>query len=765
MSKPRPPMTANAAANWISLGDWRPCAWPSHAPFMAFRRDIVVPRRSGKIECHITASARYTLWVDGDLVGSGPARSWPGRWLADRIDLTDRLPAGRHQLAVLVHPPTGAQAYGLCLPMGLCAWITAGKRTLLVTDSDWQARAADWLQHHSLLSALPVGWQEHHTADAGWTTARPGAGWAPAGVYGPADDTPPWGRCEVHPMAVAAENGLAVRLAWSGRVPYRGQPDVNLVKPFLSARCEGREGRQQGSAFWLDCGGRNTITLDSGRTRTLRPGCRILRTEGNVRLDCFLDMECRDDRPVAATGFGADFEGFADSLDARSPQLWWRTQPRGARFITWCASGRGRVLLEPLCRSVEYPYPGHAHFSCDDPFFQRLWEMAGETIRASTTDVLVDTCFRENSLWTFDACATGLGAYYRFGETAMPGHSFRLVADGVQENGIVAGIVPSEGEDLACMLPDQTLSWVHTCRRFHDLTGDDDWAHAVLPAMRRVLGLIERYSHKGFFVPAAWMWYWVDWAAIDKRPYSAVINLLALRAVRSTRELARRLGHVEMVHSLAPLEESLAACCRKFQDPRTGAWRQHIHPTGGRGPMPRMAFHNAPHDPSHPLCLHANALALELGLGAGRKNDHGAATCSRLLAQPVNPSNACGPGWIADLLTPCCGAMDTAIVRRYLEQTYGRCFIDTDAPTFGEGFTPDRFNTAHGWGASVVTLMVEGLLGLRPDSPGWRSVRFEPRWPGSGDVKYSILTSAGRIQIRRRNGSWGITLPRGCRLV
>lgn len=765
MSKQGNTPLVNHAASWISLGDWRQCALPAYAPFAAFRRDILVPRRCGKVECFITASARYTLWVDGDLVASGPARSWPGRWLVDRIDLSDKLRAGRHQLAVLVHPPTGGKAYGLCMPLALCAWVTAGKRMLLHTDQDWHARAADWIRHYSMLSALPVGWQEHHASGSGWTTARPGPGWAPAGVYGSLGDTPPWGRAEVHPLPVSAEDGLPARLAWSGRVSYKGQPDGNLVTPFLAARHGIREGQQQGPAFWLDCVGRNTITLDTGRTRTLRPGCRILKSEGDVRLDCFLDIEAKAGRPMAGTGFGTGFEGFADSLNASSPQLWWRTQPRGARFITWCANGRGRVLVEPLCRSVEYPYPDHARFSCEDPFFQRIWDLAGETIRASTTDVLVDTCFRENSLWTFDACATGLGAYYRFGETAMPGHSFRLVADGVQENGTIAGIVPSEGEGVACMLPDQTFSWVHTCRRFHDLTGDDTWADAVLPAMRRVVGLLERYSHRGFFVPPGWMWHWVDWAAIDKRPYSAVINLLALRAVRSTRELARSLGRMDMVDSLATLEDSLTACCLKFQDPRSGAWRQHIVPTAGRGGVPGLTPHNAPHDPSQPVCLHANALALGLGLGAGRGNDHGAACCAGLLSQPVNSANTCGPGWIADLLTPCCGVMDTAIVRRYLEQTYGRCFLETGAPTFGERFTPDRFNTAHGWGASVVTLMVEGLLGLRPDSPGWRTVRFRPRWPGSGDVKYSLVTTAGRIQVSRRNGKWRIVVPRGCRVI
>jgi len=380
-----------------------------------------------------------------------------------------------------------------------------------------------------------------------------------------------------------------------------------------------------------------------------------------------------------------------------------------------------------------------------------LWDVAGETIRASTTDVLVDTCFRENALWTFDACATGLGAFYRFGETGMPGHCFRLVADGVQPDGTVPGIVPSEGEGMACMLLDQTLSWVHTCRRWHDVTGDDDWARGVLPAMHRVMEMVARHLHQGFLVPPAWTWHWVDWAAIDKRPYSAVINLLAWRAARSTVELARRLGDRATAKTLAPLVTELEAACRRFRDPGSGAWRSRCAP---RGKELSYGAHHAPHDGSEPVILHANGLALGLEIDAGRPDAKTVACCRSLLERPIGAANSFGPGWTADLLTPCCAAMDPRIVREYLERTYGRCFLDTNAPTFAERLTPDVHNTAHGWGASVVTLMVEGLLGLRPAEPGWRKVHFVPRWPGEGDLRYTLRTAAGKICVQRRGGDW-----------
>ena len=749
-----------AAANWITLRDWRRVALPTHAPYIAFRRDITIPAGRGKVDFFITASAGYTLWVDGKLVGSGPARSWPGRWLVDRLEASRFLPAGKRRIAVLLHPPTGGPAYGLSLPLGLCAWITMGNRTVLGTDEAWLAREADWIQHNNLVTALPVGWQEHHTAPGRWTLAAPGKDWRPAKILGPLGQTPPWGRAEVHDLPTAVEKEMDLRTVWSGRIGYNGQPSGNLIAPFLDATAYVMKGREQDAAFWLECGGRNTITLDTGRTRNMRPGFRVLACQGKVSLDCFLDISFNG-RPTAGTGFGTHHEGSCDSIRVDQPQVWWRTQPRGGRFITWSARGRGRVLVQPLCRSVEYPYPAKATFNCDDPFYQRLWDVAGETIRASTTDVLVDTCFRENALWTFDACATGMGTFYRFGDPAMPGHCFRLVAEGVQEDGTVAGIVPSQGEGMACMLPDQTLNWVHTCLRYHDLTGDDVWARFVLPGMRKVMGFVARNCHEGLFVPPAWTWHWVDWAAIDKRPYSAVVNLLALRAGEATGILAQRLGAKETVKEMKSIRHSLRMACQRFYDNRKDAWVSHLEPSRGVRARIERSNHDTPHEVAQPVILHVNALALELGLGNREVQSRTVQRCVDLLRQPLGPANACGPGWIGSLLTPCCGSMDPGVIHRHLQRTYGQCFLDSGAPTFGEGFSANPFNTAHGWGASVIALMVEGLLGLRPGSPGWRTVRFAPRWPGQGDVAYTLETANGRISVRRSNGKWTMRTARG----
>lgn len=751
------PCSIPRGVNWITLDDWRFVACPEYAPFVAVRRDISVPG-TGKTRIFITASAGYTLWVNGLLVGSGPARSWPGRWLADCHEISSFVRKGLSRIAVLIHPPTGGRAYRQSFPVGLAAWVTAGRRLVSATDDSWLTCKADWISHFGLISALPTGWQEHHSRLDKWMVEKPGSGWKPATVLGPAGETPPWGKVSVSDLPSRVETDLKTPFVWFGKISYKSSPESNLalVLNRAAARSEA-ELPQAGRPVWLECGGVNSLTVDTGRTRSMRPGCRILKVEGEVRLDCFIDISLNG-RPTAGTGFGIPREGSADSLSAERPVVWWRTQPRGGRFVTWCASGRGRVLINPLCRAVEYPYPDDARFKCEDSFLMRLWELAGETVRASTTDVLVDTCFREDALWTFDACATGLGAYFRFGDTKMTDRCLRMIAGGVKEDGSVPAIVPSEGEGMSCMLLDQTLSWVHSCMHWHELTGDDEFAGSVLPAVLRVMGLVKRSLNDGFLVPPSWTWHWVDWAAIDKRPYSAAINLLALRAARAAARLGLHAGDQDAVLEMNELAGVLERSCRKFMDKGTGAWKAHCKPAG-RVPDPGW-IHNMPHDSSVPVSLHVNGLALGLGLGGGA-----ARTCAGLLSALPGPANSFGPGWTADLLTPCCPVMDTRLVLEYLKATYGRCFVDTGAPAFGERFEETAFNTAHGWGSSVMALIVEGLLGLRPAGPGWSRIRFEPVWPCGGDVEYILKTARGTVGVRRRSGVWHVRAPEGTEVL
>lgn len=95
--------------NWTAQWIWTEGEESPRNEWRCFRKSFEVPEmgwESAKIS--ITADSRYVLYVNGELLGRGPARSWPDELFYDTYEIGRLLEPGRHNtIAVLV------QHYGL----------------------------------------------------------------------------------------------------------------------------------------------------------------------------------------------------------------------------------------------------------------------------------------------------------------------------------------------------------------------------------------------------------------------------------------------------------------------------------------------------------------------------------------------------------------------------------------------------------------------------------------------------------------------------
>jgi hypothetical protein len=105
-------------ASWI----WLPGIEGRDAnTYAAFRRTFELTGVPGMADLFITADARYELWMNGEWVGHGPARSFPSPWSVDVYDIAPLLRPGRNTIAVLLHHYASARSkYIECEP-GLIA--------------------------------------------------------------------------------------------------------------------------------------------------------------------------------------------------------------------------------------------------------------------------------------------------------------------------------------------------------------------------------------------------------------------------------------------------------------------------------------------------------------------------------------------------------------------------------------------------------------------------------------------------------------------
>lgn len=94
----------------------------------------------GELELTMTASAQYTLWVNGDLIGHGPPRGYHHRYFTDRWVV--RVNGDAQEIVVLVFSPEEPGMTFVASPAALlwakiCLAEARGSRVTVVTDETW----------------------------------------------------------------------------------------------------------------------------------------------------------------------------------------------------------------------------------------------------------------------------------------------------------------------------------------------------------------------------------------------------------------------------------------------------------------------------------------------------------------------------------------------------------------------------------------------------------------------------------------------------
>jgi alpha-L-rhamnosidase len=749
---------------WIAYSNWHVDAYPLLDYPIAFRKDIdlQIQPASGKIK--ISAADVYLLYCNGHLVGSGPARSWPREKYYDEIDLLPLLKQGKNHLAALLFPCTGVNFLMPFTRMGLFIQgdikLKSGQMVQIDTDPSWECRTADWIRFNQSLISLPTGYQEHYDVEKeerDWKTKTPASGWSPA-LYLGSVGLPPWNRLVKKPIPDLLENELRPELVWQGMGSKKLIEDtIGLAEKFNRESLAGKKTKKAVNN-WFKAGPGNVLAFDFGKTRFIRPGLEIKDVSGPIRLEMYYDIKFSD-RPSAHSGFGG---GFNDTIRLeKGGKVWQVHRGRGFRYLTVKITGSGSCSFRPLAKTLDYPFKESARLETGEPFVQTLWDISKENIRSSTNDAYVDTCSRENLLWTMDACATAKAAFYSFAESDMWRHCLKLVAMGIDQDGNPAAVVPT---DCPSPLMGQTMHWVTSSYEYFLATGEKSLLEEIEEPLVRFLRLCKSgITAENLYIPPGYSWHWVDWASIDKRPYSLPINGLLLWASQYAVKIGSAVGSNRLKTLAGDMQKSLAKGISSFFSPGEKAFLSRIEPKLPLSLPPVKPNSVNPKGPLPEANIHGNILSIITGCGSPGERQQAMNHVVKLLNEPPGPDNDIGMGYADILLTPVLDAGHISQARKKLDQLYGY-FIESGQPTWGERASEKHENTAHGWAASVNSLIVEGLIGLRPLSPGWKSFSFKPAGGFTADFQYSLSLPAGKIEVRQMKGRLSARWPKGARL-
>lgn len=542
-----------------------------------FYTEVSVPQPDGEsaYTLRITASHTYRLFVNGNPVAHGPARTAHGYARVDTVDLSHIMNPGVNRIAVLV--TVYGNTYGgysndisLGVPASrgfLWAEFEDNDRVLSFTgDGNWRVtRLFERVENAERLSHC------REAAEIRYLTPT-SSDW----LYGQADFSAPALMMGDVPTLIPRRSPLPTltplpftRAVGFGRAeseqdkqidtlffekPVEGQKPENALTdcrrtrdfPFDGVRCQARpDGIRLESEnpdtpdeilFIQLEGSRSAVGFPYVDVTVERPGIiDVVRSEladsnGDVRYE--FNNVTRIHVPAGRTRFCA-------------------TEPGIARDLKIYFRGTGNVTLHGCgMRDYSYPDDSYASFSCSDKSLERLYEAARLTLKLNSLDIFMDCPDRERGGWLCDSFWTARAAQLLFGDTSVEKdflENFLLTPGDGMFRGFFPECYPGQKSDFSAMTGITTWSFWFGCQlcEYVKRTGDTGFAQNNFARERMetfVNGVLTFIGKSGLLENLPFLF--IDWSMANygenQTPISVPANALCAKMLTDLGELYGR---------------------------------------------------------------------------------------------------------------------------------------------------------------------------------------------------------------------------------
>jgi len=746
-----PPPRTDLKAQWIWLPDDAGIEWRNSYAY--FRKKFTA---SGKATLHIAADTWYNLYLDGKLIERGTAAADVNYKIFDTHALI--LDPGPHVLAVLVHHLGQVCATAMKSRPGLFVELQLQDGSLLRSDSTWKTLPAKayrqylpcMMSHFGFYEVcdeaqVPQGWSEPEFDDRTWFSAQ---------VIGPAGCAP-WLRMIPRDIPLLSTVRIPVQsILCRGR--YQPGPIPESVENLSVAVEMAYRLRQKQTAAFLEwpltlAQGEQSefVVLDFGREVTGHVRLRFKPAPVGQKIDIGYD------ETLDANGLPnprRTYVHFADRfLLANGQEEASVYGARGFRYLLVdIASGKGGLILTGAeIDERTYPITRQGRFMCSDSVLNRLYTAGLTTTRLCMLDTYVDCPSRERVMW-MDLYPEAHCGSYGFGEVQLWRRCLYLFAQNTCRDGLVAGCIRSLAPcDYDPLLISYMMYWVISLADYIQHSGDLQTAEALFPTAMHQFEIISHFlTPEGLINEKFPSWgTFLDWSAMDFGGVSAGNNAIYLLMHRKTAALARLLNKTEIAQSLESQGDRLTKCFHQtFWNQQEGLYIDAV--TDGRPSPVRSQWVNA------------------MAVLAGVVKDDRARSLLRKIIDPqrllprtrgdfrLSPNFKVQTGGIVQIGTPGSGFLLTqALFAAGLDQEAIRYYKEHWMPiirnsTFMEHFVEDA-NTSycHGWGAGPVVSFAQYILGVSPQTPGWKQITIRPH---AGDLTWAagtIPTPSGEIKV------------------
>jgi hypothetical protein len=747
--RPEPRVFRDAiAAHWIA----HPTAPGEEYGVFHFRRTLELAAAPASFVVHVSADNRYRFFVNGRQVSSGPQRSDLMHWRYETIDLAPHLRPGRNVLAALVwnwgrHRPVAQ----FSRRTALLVQGDSERETLANSGPEWKV----W--HNQGYAPVPVELRTYYASPPG--ESIDGRAW-PWGWTSSDFDDRHWPAAAVGRGAGAERtelrgtNSTGQAGGWQlvpRSLPPMEEKQVRFASVRRASGLDASPGFLKGEgALVVPPSTRGTLLLDQAH---LTNAYAVLETSGGegatitlTYAEALKDAQGRKGNRNEIDG--KTIEGVRDVFrpdggDRRVFQtLWFRTY----RYVQVDVETREAPLQVQDLHGIftAYPFEEKARFDSDLPWLADMWAMNWRGARLCAWETYFDTPYYEQLQYVGDTRIQALISLYMSGDDRLVREAIRQFDLSRIPEGITASRYPS---DLGQYIPTFSLIWIAMVHDYWMHRDDAEFAQSMLPGVRSVIGWFEaRIDASGLLGGIPW-WPYVDWVPTWPRGVppggatgqSTVITLQYAYALDRAAQLEDALG----------LADEAARNRRRAQAVRDAVRSRAWDAEKG-------LFRDLPGERSY--SQQANILAvLADAVPAAEQR----AVMERVLSDATLVQATYYFGfYLFEALAK------AGLAEQYVERLEPwKRMLAMGLTTTPENPEPTR-SDSHAWSAHPNYGLLATVLGVRPDSAGWRAVRIAPALGPLQRASGRIPHPKGEIRVAlTRSGASGlraeIDLPPG----
>ena len=737
-----------------------------------FRKSLTLKTIPAKAVCRLSADSRYCFYVNGRLVCRGPRKGDDKIWFYDEIDLIPFLKDGENVLSAIV------LRYPQDISMG-CRSIWRTKKPAFAaqgvfedddnikswsTDENWKTCLADHVRIHADYpdtnrlyiqeevrgNASLKDWMTPGFDDSAWANALCYKSGAISAAVSP-------GFLRPRPIPFLYEKpcrfACAFRLVNSA---FSGQDWDKLL--------------QEDQCLTIPPHSREIVELMADRNTTgylvlaLAGGAgsqvELLEAESYSQPSVHPQGPCKADRLDWQNGalegpadtYYPDGYGTAEEPEVYEP-FWFRT----FRFIRLSVTTFQAPLT--ICqftyRETGYPLEVKTHVTASDSTLDDIWKISENSLRACMQETYVDCPFYEQLQYAMDSRSEMLFTYACSGDDHLARAALDDFARSQRADGLINACYPTCKPNV---IPEFSIYYILMLHDHMMYFGDADLIRRYLPAAERILnfftelltleGLVGQIP--GAQTPGGSYWGFVDWAegwpvgvppAAGKGPLT-MDSLMFCLGLQKAADLTEFLGRINQAGEYRAIAAELRKAVRRHCTDKNGLL------TDGPG--------------TDALCQHVQVFAT---LTETLTGDEAKRALSYTLEHPKLPHCSVAMGYYLFR------AMEKAGLYEYTDALWDkwRTMLSNHLTTCQESDGCYVRSDCHGWGALALYELPAVILGIRPGSPGFASVRFSPVPGMLTHAEGKVITPKGLIKAawRMENGEMKkeILLPDGMKLA